>query len=94
MNEIKKLLEELDKIALKPRVLTNVEFLEVMIEHETDKKSPGYKKRIEGLEIMKNQAKQLNTMANANDITDLFQKYKNIISELKKNSQISNCLIF
>lgn len=89
MKEIKKSLEELDKIALKPRVLTNVENFEKMIKYESTNKYPGYKKRIEGLEIMKNQAKLINAMANvnANDITELSLKYNNIISELKANLQ-------
>jgi hypothetical protein len=45
MKEIKNSLDELDKIALKPRVLTNVEYFEQMIDFEKEKKkSRIYKK--------------------------------------------------
>ena len=93
MKEIKSSLEELDRIALKPRVLTNVEYFQQMIDFEKDKKSPGYTKRIEGLKIMKDRAEQLNRFSQANDITQLFPSFNNIITELKTKSK-TNCLIF
>ena len=93
MKEIKNSLDELDKIALKPRVLTNVEYFQQMIDFEKDKKSPGYTKRIEGLKIMKDRAEQLNRFSQANDITQLFPSFNNIITELKTKSK-TNCLIF
>ena len=93
MKEIKQSLEELDRIALKPRVLTNVEYFQQMIDFENQQKKPGYKKRFEGLEMMKNQAEQLNTMSKAEDITQLFPNFNNVITELKTKSK-SNCIIF
>lgn len=54
MKDIKESLGELDKIALKPRVLTNAEYFQEMINYEKEQKREGYLKRIEGLEIMKN----------------------------------------
>ena len=93
MKEIKNSLDELDKIALKPRVLTNVEYFQQMIDFENEKKRPGYSKRIEGLKIMKEQAEQLNKLSNANDITQLFPTFNNIITELKTKTK-TNCLIF
>lgn len=56
MKDIKESLEELDKIALKPRVLTNAEYFQQMIDYEKKQKRAGYLKRIEELEMMKNQA--------------------------------------
>ena len=93
MKEIKQSLEELDRIALKPRVLTNVEYFQQMIDFENQNKKPGYKKRVEGLEMMKGQAEQLNTMSKAEDITQLFPNFNNVITELKTKSK-SNCMIF
>jgi len=93
MKEIKTSLEELDKIALKPRVLTNVEYFQQMIDFEKEQKKSGYLKRIEGLEMMKNQAEQLNAMSKAEDITQLFPSFNNTINELKNKSK-SSCLIF
>ena len=93
MKEIKQSLEELDKIALKPRVLTNVEYFQQMIDFEKEHKKKGYLKRIEGLEMMKDQAEQLNAMSKAEDITQLFPNFNNVITELKSKSK-SNCSIF
>ena len=76
MKEIKSSLDELDKIALKPIVLTNVEYFQQMIDFEKEQKKKGYQKRIEGLEMMKNQAEQLNAMSKAEDITQLFSSFR------------------
>ena len=93
MKDIKESLEEFDKIALKPRVLTNAEYFQDMIYYEKEVKTPGYLKRIEELKIMKNQAKILNAISKAEDITQLFPKYNNIITELKSKSK-SSCILF
>ena len=93
MKDIKESLEELDKIALKPRVFTNAEYFQDMIDYEKEEKRPGYLKRIEGLEMMKNQAEILNAISKAEDITQLFPKYNNIITELKSKSK-SSCILF
>ena len=93
MKDIKESLEELDKIALKPRVFTNAEYFQDMIEKEKEEKRPGYLKRIEELEIMKNQAEILNATIKAENITQLFPKYNNIITELKSKSK-SSCILF
>ena len=93
MKDIKESLEELDKIALKPRVLTNAECFNQMIYYEKEEKRPGCLKRIEGLEMMKNQAEILNAISKAEDITQLFPKYNNIITELKSKSK-SSCILF
>lgn len=93
MKGIKESLEELDRIALKPRVLTNAEYFQQMIDFEKEQKKAGFQKRIEGLEMMKNQAKQLDAMSKANDVTQLFPSFNGVISELKSKSK-SNCSIF
>jgi len=97
MEEIKNSLKKLDEIALKPRVLTNVEYFQQMIDYEKDQKNPGYQKRIEGLEIMKSHAQQLNDISKANDIIQLFPKFNEVINQLKEKSESkkeSKCSIF
>ena len=93
MKDIKESLEELDKIALKPRVFTNAEYFQDMIGYEYHYHNRGYLKRIEELEIMKNQAEILNATIKAENITQLFPKYNNIITELKSKSK-SSCILF
>lgn len=93
MKEIKSSLEELDRIALKPRVLTNVEYFEQMIDMEKKQKKAGFKKRIQGLEMMRDQAKQLNDLSKANDVSQLFPSFDGVINELKSKSK-TNCNIF
>lgn len=93
MKEIKSSLEELDRIALKPRVLTNVEYFEQMIDMEKKQKKTGFIKRIKGLEMMRDQAKQLNDLSKANDVSQLFPSFDGVISELKSKSK-TNCNIF
>ena len=93
MKDIKESLEEFDKIALKPRVLTNAEYFNQMIDYEKEVKTSGYLKRIEELKIMKNQAKILNAISKAEDITQLFPKYNNVISDLTSKSK-SSCILF
>lgn len=66
-----------------------------MIDYEKEQKRAGYLKRIEDLEIMKNQAEQLNAMSKAEDIIQLFPKFNNVISELKiKSNSDSSCILF
>ena len=64
-----------------------------MIDYEKEQKLTGYLKKIEGLEMMKNQDELLNAMSNAEDITQLFPKYNNVISELKSKFK-SSCILF
>ena len=92
LGEIKTSLDELDKIALKPRVLTNVEFLQQIIDYEKQEKKDEYKKRIEIIEIMKIHFERLNGMSKAENIIELIPYFNNLITELKSENK-SNCLI-
>jgi hypothetical protein len=96
MNSIKDSLIELEKIALKPRVLTDEQYFIDMIEFEEKEKKPGFKERIKGLEIMRDQAKQLNNILKTNDVSSLFPTYSETIRELKQKNPNSNfsCSIF
>ena len=64
-----------------------------MIDLEKKQKKPGYKNRIKWLEMMRDQAKQLNDLSKANDITQLFPTFNSVITELKSKSK-TNCIIF
>ena len=64
-----------------------------MIELEKKQRKPGYKNRIKGLEMMRDQVKQLNDLSKANDITQLFPTFNSVINELKSKSK-TNCIIF
>ena len=96
MNSIKDSLSELEKIALKPRVLTDEQYFTDMIEFEKEEHKAGYQDRIKGLEIMRDQARQLNNILKTNDVSALFPTYSETIKELKQKNPSSNfsCLIF
>lgn len=64
-----------------------------MIDLEKKQKKPGYIKRIEGLEMMRNRSQQLHAMSKTDDITQLFPSFNNVITELIIKSN-SSCLIF
>ena len=93
MEEIKTLLKELDKIALKPKVLTNDEFLQQMIDYEKQEKKEGYIKRIKEFEMIKIHIQRLNGINKADNIIQLIPYFNNLIMELKSENN-SNCLIF
>ena len=93
MKEIKSSLEELDRIALKPRVLTNVEYFDQMIDLEKKQKKHGFQNRIKWLEMMRNQAKQLNDLSKTENVTQLFPSFDGVITKLKSKSK-TNCIIF
>ena len=98
MQKIKNSLIELDKIALKPRVFTNEQYFKEMIEYEETEKNPGWENRVEGLKMMRDQAKHINDISKAENISNLFPQYNNILKELKnkkpEKASISNCIVF
>ena len=97
MELIKTFLMILDKIALKPSVFINEEYFKQMIEYEEAQKYYGYENRIKGLKIMEDNAKIIISFSKADNITLLFQQYKEIFKELKNkitNKQETSCLIF
>ena len=98
MQKIKNSLIELDKIALKPRVFTNEQYFKEMIEYEETEKNPGWENRVEGLKMMRDQAKHINDISKAENISNLFPQYNNILKELKNKKPVkassSNCIVF
>ena len=81
INSKKYSLSELEKIALKPRILADEQYITDMIEIEEKEHKAGYKERIQGLEIMMEQAKQLNNILKQM----MFPIYSNHIIKLLKN---------
>ena len=57
-----------------------------MIEYEEKERKPGYKERVKGLEIMRDQAKQLNNILKTSDVSALFPTYSETIKELKQKN--------
>ena len=96
MNSIKGSLNELEQIALKPRVLTDEQYFIDMIEFEEKEHKPGYKEGIKGIKIMRDQSKQLNNILKTNDVSALFPTYSETIKELKQKNPNSSfsCSIF
>ena len=84
INEIKTILEELDKISLKPVNYYKSEILQLMINEEEAQKKIGWQKRIEELKIMKEIKKQLDILKKVDDITELIPSFNDVISELKR----------
>ena len=64
----------LDEIALKPNPLTEVEYIEVLIESEKRGAKPGYQQRINYYEEAKRQAEMLSRVKDENESQKLMQK--------------------
>lgn len=98
MQKIKNSLIELDKIALKPRVFTNEQYFKEMIDYEETEKNPGWENRVEGLKLMRDQAKHINDISKAENISNLFPQYNNILNELKnkkpEKANNTHCITF
>lgn len=62
-------LHRLDEIALKPNPLTEVEYIELLIQSEKQERKPGWQQRIEYYEEVKQQAMLLKTVSNEEEIT-------------------------
>ncbi|KAL7826591.1 hypothetical protein AOLI_G00318000 [Acnodon oligacanthus] len=58
----------LDEIALKPRSLSTVEYFELLIQTEKDEGKPGFEERIVRLQGMKEECKNLDKIADGEDV--------------------------
>ena len=75
IESIKNLLNELDKIALKPRAVLKEEYFSDYFE-----KDENFNKE---LKLMKEKVKIINDLSRVEKVTDLFTEYTDIINELK-----------
>jgi hypothetical protein len=89
-------LKRLDEIALKPNPLTEVQYIELLIESEKQQTKSGWEERVKYLEEAKECARYLSNMKNATDIKkneNIKQWAENLISKLKdgknRNQQLT-----
>ena len=68
--------KRLDEIALKPNPLTEVQYIELLIESEKAEKNPGCNERISQLERAKQVATVMKTVKNVDDPRELFVRLK------------------
>lgn len=98
MEDIRSSMRELEKIALKPKLFSDDDFYEQMIQSEEDNKEPGWKDRIDGLKALMEQSKHLHLISNPEKVEDLFQKYQKMIEGITNsdNDSIGNfkCVLF
>lgn len=74
VHTIKKSLNRLGDIALKPNPLTEVEYIELLIQSEKDQAKDGWQQRVQYYEEMKQQAMLLKAAANEKEITKMLNK--------------------
>ena len=71
---IKQSLSRLDEIALKPNPLTEVQYIELLIQSEKDQAKPGWQQRVEYYKEMKQQAQLLEAATSPEQVAKLKQK--------------------
>jgi len=81
MQSVRDSLTRLDEIALKPRVFTDAQYFEQMIDHEKNTKEPGFESRVKGLEMLQDRALQIQKLHSATNVKDIVQEYKKVIAE-------------
>nr|XP_055059615.1 uncharacterized protein LOC129443191 [Misgurnus anguillicaudatus] len=77
-------LRRLDEIALKPKSLSTVDYLKILIKTEEEEKKPGFEDRIIGLEKMKEEALLMEKIGRGEK---LFEKERCILMERKKRME-------
>lgn len=73
IKRVQKSLRRLDEIALKPNPVTQVEYLELLIESEKREAKPGWKERLQYLEAVKSHAELLSKVKNEKESRKLVQ---------------------
>ncbi len=71
-------LRRLDEIALKPNPLTQVEYLELLIESEKREAKPGFKQRIQYLEVAKRHAEMLSKVKDEGESQKIMMSLQNL----------------
>ncbi|XP_071832676.1 uncharacterized protein [Apostichopus japonicus] len=84
-DEVRKSLERLKEIALKPNPLSTVEYIDIMIMSEESKMLPGWKDRKEQLEEVRQKAETLQLLAEPG--FDPFEKCKTTYTEMRKKNE-------
>ncbi|CAF1353371.1 unnamed protein product [Adineta steineri] len=91
-------LERLDQIALKPNPLTIVNYIEIMIESETQEAKPGWMQRIEHLREAKTKAEMMqhannqtteNLFVQSNNLRNLDNEYEKSLDQIEEHNTAS-----
>lgn len=88
-------LRRLDEIALKPNPLTQVEYLELLIESEKREAKAGWKQRIQYLEVAKSHAEMLSKVKDEKESQKLMQTLSRDVdtSEERKNKEVTGEIV-
>ncbi len=86
IQQVHKSLHRLEEIALKPNPLTEVEYIEIMINSERQEKKEGWKQRVDYLEEAKKMAETLSniTTNKYDDINRILSKKANVLDNFKE----------
>ena len=76
VREARKCLQRLDEIALTPNPLTEVEYIDLLIESEKQQKNVGFINRIEYMNRVREEAVLLSRMKNQSEIDDAIASYE------------------
>ena len=76
IQEIRKSLNRLDEIALRPNPLTEEEYIELLIQSEKDQARPGYKQRIQYYEEVKQQAMLVSKVKTQEGVAEISQSLR------------------
>ncbi|CAI8044660.1 Verrucotoxin subunit beta [Geodia barretti] len=81
ISQARRCLQRLDDIALKPNPLTEVEYIDLLMKSEEQKKAPGWKKRIDYFQKVRQQAEILGKMKDPQDFEEMAKKSSKTVWE-------------
>ena len=98
MYEVRLCLHRLDEIALKSNPLTELDYIELLIENEKREGRPGFKDRVEAYEQLKRKAKMFHEIKHVDEIPKLVEKVLPLeetacSSKKQKSSSLPACVL-
>ncbi len=100
MYEVRVCLHRLDEIALKPNPLTELDYIELLIENEKREGRPGFKDRVDAYEQLKGKAKMFHEIKHVDEIPKLVEKFlpleetgRSRSSRKQKGSSLPACVL-
>merc|ERR1712045_449444 len=85
---VKDCLNQLSKIALRPNVLSQDDYIDKLIQSEESEKKPGYKNRVKALKGLKEKQDILSKVNTAD--YNPFAQYNDVAQFVKKNENVKN----
>jgi hypothetical protein len=85
---IRKTLERLSEIALKPNPLSTADYIDILIRSEEMEAKPGWQERVEQYKAVRKQAETMQKLAK--DGFNPFEKYNDIIEQKSKKRSIAD----